>query len=102
MIVLTENATNVSRSRVYDKWFLSQVGHSTSSLNLPKNTATVRQYGNPTDQAAIDCGAIISSLYNLPIWAWAGALVVSYMLFAVAGLHLFLRALRRSPADGKI
>jgi glutamate/aspartate transport system substrate-binding protein len=99
---IVDMAKSGELARLYDKWFLSQFGHSKSLLNLPKNAATIRQYGNPTDKAAIDDGAIITSLYNLPIWAWAGALVVSYILFAVAGLHLFLRAFRRSPADDKI
>src|SRR5258708_14834273 len=89
-------------ARLYDKWFLSPLGHSTSSLNLPKNAATIRQYGNPADKAAVDDGAIGSSLYNLPVWVWAGTLVVSYMLFAMTGLHLFLRTFRGSPADDKI
>jgi glutamate/aspartate transport system substrate-binding protein len=89
-------------ARLYDKWFLSPLGHSIASLNLPKNAATIRQYNNPTDQAAVDDGAVVSSVYKLPIWAWAGALVVSYMLFALAGLNLFLRTFRRSPADDKI
>ena len=96
---IVDMAKSGALARLYDKWFLTP---STSSLNLPKNAATIRHYGNPTDKAADDDGAIISSLYNLPIWVWAGALVVSYILFAVAGLHLFLRAFRRSPADDKI
>lgn len=99
---IVDMAKSGELARLYDKWFLSQLGQSTRSLNLPKNAATIRQYGNPTDKAAIDGGTVVSSLYNLPIWVWAGTLVVSYILFAVAGLHLFLRKFRRSPADDKV
>jgi glutamate/aspartate transport system substrate-binding protein len=88
--------------RLYDKWFLSESGRSTASLNLPKNPATVRHFANPTDAAAVDEGALVSSLYNMPIWVWAGALVIAYVLLAVGGLYLYLRAFRSDPADDKV
>jgi glutamate/aspartate transport system substrate-binding protein len=88
--------------RLYDKWFVSAASPSTAPLNLPKNAATARQFANPTAAAAEDDGALVSSFYNMPIWVWAGTLVVAYALLAVGGLYLFLRTFRRGPEDDKI
>src|SRR5262249_55232960 len=42
--------------RLYDNWFVSPSGRSTASLNLPKNSATIRHFANPTAAAAEDEG----------------------------------------------
>jgi glutamate/aspartate transport system substrate-binding protein len=96
---IVEMAKSGALDRLYDKWFVSPPGRSTASLNLPKNAATVRHFANPTDAAAVDEGALVSSLYNMPMWVWAGALVIVYVLLAVGGL---LRTFRSGPGDDKI
>ena len=69
---ISDMARSGALARLYDKWFLSPLGRSIASLNLPKNAATIRQYGNPTDHAAVDDGVLISSVYKLPIWPGPG------------------------------
>ncbi len=94
-------ARNGELDKLYAKWFFSDISSLGGSLHLAKNTATIRQYRDPTDQPAAEEGIIIGSIFNLPVWLWGGVLVFSYLFLSLTGLYFFIKIFRKYPIEDK-